>query len=184
MAIFSIQLSAPRTLNASVRDADSLADVLQEIFAHECEDAYLNWNGVRIALNYKYDVSVIIGDVVLMLDSLTERPCGECVIEWPSSSFRASWHVRWSDGRLAISADWIRVTGGIEAALRSVPRLEISIDEFIAEWAELVRLLALRLACLELPGQLDGYAGFSKVARAMSGVSRGLLYRETVPSSG
>lgn len=133
MTIFSMQVSAPRTLNASVRDADSLADVLQEIFAHECEDAYPNWNGVRIALNYKYDVSEIIGDVVLMLDSLTERPYGECVIEWPSSSFRASWHVRWSDGRLAISADWIRVTGGIEAALRSVPRLEISIDEFIAE---------------------------------------------------
>ena len=128
------------------------------MFLHDSEDAYLNWNGVRIALNYKYDVSVIISDIVAMMDMLLEQPDGEGVIEWPSSSFRATWRMSWSKGQLSISADWETITGAIESKLRSVARLEAPLDDFIAEWAELVRFLGNRLDELELPAELEGLA--------------------------
>lgn len=181
MPIFSIQLSAPRFVEDPPHDAETLKEVFEDLFLHETEDAYLNWNGVRIALNYKYDVSAIIPEIVSMVDMLLEQSHGASVIEWPSSSFRATWRLSWSKGQLTISADWIQITGGIESALRSVARLEVPVDAFVAEWSELVRFLAGRLDRLVLSPQLEGLAEFNKVARAISETRRGVLYRQLVP---
>lgn len=181
MAIFSIQASTPRCPDQLPRDADTLTEVIEDLFLHETEDAYLNWNGVRIALNYKYDLSTIFPEVVMMLGALLEQDFGTRAIEWPSSTFRGTWNLSWSEGHLTIVADWISVTGGIEAAARAASRLEIAVDAFLAEWAELVRLLSNQLDRLALSPELEGLPEFEKVARAAAKMRRGLLYRQSLP---
>lgn len=176
MTMFSIQLSSPRCNDEPPLDADTLTELIEDMFLHETEDAYVNWNGVRIALNYKYDVSTIIPEIVTMLDALLEQDRGTSVIEWPSSSFRGTWYLSWSGGQLTVKSDWMQVAGRVESALRTVGRLEVSVDAFVAEWSELVRFLSTLFERLTLSPELDGLAEFQKVARATMKKRRGLLY--------
>lgn len=172
------------TIHEPPRDAESLEELIEDSFPHETEDAYLNWNGVRIALNYKYEVSTMVDDIVSMLAVLLEHPRGTSVIEWPSNCFRATWHLSWSEGKLTISANWITVTGRVETALQSAGALEIPVDAFIAEWSELVRFLASRLDLLAPSSGLEGLAEFQQIARATAKTRRGLLYRDLAERPG
>jgi hypothetical protein len=183
---FGIQVSAPRCVDDSQlgAEAESLKEVIEDLFEHDTEDAYLNWNGSRIALNYKYDISVIIPEILSMVDTLLECRHGTNVVQWPSNTFRATWHLSWSNGQLTILADWIQLTGRVESSLQSVSKLEVQVDDFVAEWSELLRFLASRFDRLVLSPQLEGLSDFRKIVGAVAKKRRGLLYRHETQSLG
>ena len=126
-------------------DVQSLEEIIEDLFPLETEDAYINWNGIRIALNYKYDVSTILQDALSMLEDLLSHNTGDRLVSWPSISFRATWHLRWSQGQLLVEASWEQVCGNLMPILAEIGPVQIQVDAFVAEWMELVNLLAERL---------------------------------------
>ncbi len=177
--MFSIQIGNPRVLRGtSICEAENLCEAIEDTFPHETEDAYLNWNGVRVAINYKYDFSVMASDVVAMLDAILSKPQGEHVASWASSSFRGTWRVRWSEHELVIHPIWEAVTGNIESILASAGDVEIPTMDFVAEWLELLELVARHLETLGVRPDVAGWPELRRLLEAASVAGRGSLYRE------
>lgn len=68
---------------------------MQSIYLLDAEDAVMIWKGEEISLGYKYDVSIILEDILHMLDTLTGAESGQQRIAWPSNSFRCDWTMKW-----------------------------------------------------------------------------------------
>lgn len=169
--MFYVQASQPRCVDA--QDSEStLTAAIERAYPLETEDAYLNWHGVRIALSYKYDISVIVEDVIEMLESLN-APTGELAIAWPSNTFRTDWVLRWSRAQLHCAATWECVAGGVETLLNQARPLEMPVRDFVAEWGELARQVERDLRAV---GYDETLPGLNRLA-ALAGVERGYLYR-------
>jgi hypothetical protein len=182
---FTIQVSRPSlAIHSDISDAESLGDVIEAIFSHETEDAYLNWNGVRVPINYKYDLSVILEDAVPMLLDLVERLEGSHTVTLSSSTLSATWHLTWMNGVLSMSSDWSCVSGRIEDALLRVSNLELPVAAFLSEWSGLIRYLSTLLEPLGLRDELAGWLEFQRVAAAAALASPGALYRHDALASG
>ena len=131
---FVIQASHPRAIAERSADDASLSDALQTVFPLYNEAAILVWNGVYVPLDYKYDLSVMIQDLLDLLSSILESPSGAKVVDWPSNTFAARWRVEWSGSMVSVRADWRTVVGGTEALLQARPEVSLSTSEFTSEW--------------------------------------------------
>ncbi len=140
---FAIQVSKPRiNINReSLIDIESIRELIEEIFPMYTEDMILIWDCVRIPLEYKYDISVIIDEILDLLQTLLDKEEGEMLIVWPSDTFRSNWNLKWKGHSLCIDSEWISVVGLTEEILNKHKRIEISTNEFLAEWKMLLRLL-------------------------------------------
>jgi hypothetical protein len=145
---FLIQASNPRPLRAHDPDDESLSDAIQTVFPLDSEWAFLVWNGVYVPLSYKYDLSLMVDDIVWMLEEMLLRTTGNRVINWPSNTFSATWEMTWNEGVVKVSARWDCVLGGVEALLRGRPTISVRKSEFIAEWKTPLMIVeqTLRLA--------------------------------------
>lgn len=114
---FYIQVNSPRTQSFDSSEIESLSELIEEMFPMDTEDAILSWNGVPAALSYKYDISVMIEDILEMLFCISKGSSGSMVISWPSNTFRADWELSWSENHLSGHSVWHEMTGGVEAIL-------------------------------------------------------------------
>lgn len=97
------------------------------------------WRHVYIPLSYKYDVGMILLDVIRMVRELLASESGEWQVDWPSNTFGCRWHFRWEDECLIVtSSEWRSVVGGTEELLRGRPILQIGKSEFVFEWKALL----------------------------------------------
>jgi hypothetical protein len=131
---FALQTSNPRLAPVSRQRYADLAHAMQFIFPMATEDAILSFHHVPIRLSYKYDLAVLIDDLVPLLRSLLAEEAGSTVVKWASDTFRAHWGLGWSQDKLSIDAKWMRVSGGCEALLNQRGTLELPVASFIAEW--------------------------------------------------
>ena len=138
---FAIQTSNPRpTRMVSGSDA-SVGEAIETIFPLLTEFAVLVWNNVYVPLNYKYDISVIFDDIVLLVHSLVEGEHGEFSIEWPSNTFHAKWRLSWTAEEVTVKGSWKSVIGGTEALLNAAPVITVGKEAFLAEWGNLLRFV-------------------------------------------
>ena len=108
----------------------------------ETEDAIIVWNHIYIPLSYKYDLSIMIDDILPMCLSLLERDEGNQEICWASNSFNAVWKLSWFSGKLNVSAEWNSIVGDIDSVATNCNVLNITVDQFLGEWKGLlVKLL-------------------------------------------
>ena len=61
---FCIQLGNPKTEVIKKRDYDDLSDAIVAIYPEYTEFMHIIWQGISIAVEYKYDVSVMIIDIL------------------------------------------------------------------------------------------------------------------------
>lgn len=95
---FYIQASNPRTNSIANPNDKTLADAIETIFLLNTESAILMWNYISVPLSYKYDISYMIEDILLLLDALRSRENGEMTIHWLPDTFRCNWTVQWAAG--------------------------------------------------------------------------------------
>jgi hypothetical protein len=139
---FIIQASNPRAELIHDIEDESLSDAVQAVFPMETEDMLMVWNGIYVPLSYKYDVSLMVDDILDLCGNLLAATEGHRVIWWPSNTFAAVWDVKWCSNVVTIKAQWHRVVGGTEALLAAKPCISIPVDDFLAEWKRPLELVA------------------------------------------
>jgi len=142
---FYIQVSNPISFSIEEDDVESLGEVIEDIFPMDTEDAYICWNGISVALSYKYDISVIISDILCMLEEITSSNSGNISVNWPSNTFRADWNISWVDDELTCKSSWENVSGSIESILNKHSIVTTTTTNFISEWGSLIDHLSKHL---------------------------------------
>jgi len=90
---FAIQASNPRFLAHFDAGDASLSDAIQTVFPLEAEYALIVWNWVYIPITYKYDLSLMTEDIIGLIELMMSERSGNQTIQWPSSTFAATWSV-------------------------------------------------------------------------------------------
>jgi hypothetical protein len=136
---FMIQASDPQPSKFVSAEGLSLGEALETIFPLTTEFALLAWNDVYVPLTYKYDISIMIDDVIGMLNKIVSVEDGTATIYWPSNNFSSKWILSWNTSGLSIETVWESVIGGTESLLNRAPYLEIDKNEFLFAWKPLLR---------------------------------------------
>ena len=134
MNFFEIKPGVPRPGEIAGGAADDLSDAVQTAFPLETDDAIVLWNGVAIPLSYKYDVSIILEDVIGMLESCRIGAARTIYVNFGSDTFNADWTVQLREDSVAVTAVWNSVVGDREAELNKCSTLVINRDDFTSQW--------------------------------------------------
>ena len=174
---FWIQVGNPTTVSSpAFRKDTDLPEALQAMFPMETEDAIVAWNHVLIPVSYKYDLSVILEDVLELLNRLVGKRRDSFSISFGSDTFQTKWQVTQVSADLRIESHWSGVSGSIEPLLNQRSLLEIPVTEFLSEWKELLRMV---LDCCQRSGlsEMDcqGIRALHQMVRQIPG--NGRLYR-------
>jgi hypothetical protein len=136
---FAIQVGNPRYFKHVEEDSTELNEILQDLFPFPTEFCFLIWNHVYIPLDYKYDISIILDDIVHLFREILENESGELYIAWPSNTFRTEWTMAWDAVDITITTAWWCVIGHcLEDVLNKVNVLKINKVDFLREWKMLL----------------------------------------------
>jgi len=141
---FYIQVSNPIFLYSSSEIVSDLAEAIQVVFPMETENAFIVWNYTYIPLGYKYDLSVIIDDLLPMLSDLITQKEGSYRACFGSDTFNAEWNLEWYDEKLYIAAKWNNLAGNlVKLTSSSCSSLETKIDIFLSEYKKLFQQVSI-----------------------------------------
>lgn len=136
---FWIQVSNPTFLHCPAQVATDVADAIETIFPMKTERGFIVWNHVYIPFSYKYDLSVMIDDILFMIFKLKETNQGSYKFCFGSNTFNAEWDLSWKDTNLYLSSQWNSLGGRIiNMASSDCKHLESQIDVFINEYKKLI----------------------------------------------
>ena len=138
---FTIQASNPMFEQGSEREVEELATAIQMTFPMNTEAAIMVWNSTPIRLSYKYDLGVVVYDLLAMLEDLLSPGPGATSVSWSSTTFMADWDLQWMDGRLDINTNWASVEGHYEDLLNRRAHLETDQQQFASEWKRPLRTI-------------------------------------------
>ena len=146
MTSFIIQASNPHSAADHDVRVDSLGDAIETVFPLNTEDALLIWNHIYVPLSYKYDIAIIMSDVLDIIEAIHASPQSSHSVHWPSNTFAAIWNMRWDQGMIEVQSKWNCVVGGTEALLVSKPEIRIPCEDFVAEWKRPLQIAERALA--------------------------------------
>lgn len=121
--------------------SETIEEAIEDIYMLNSEYLVMLWNHVPVLISYKYDMSILITDVLLLLKTLRTKEAGQLSIVWPSNTFRTDWLLHWRENQLTIDTRWINVIGGTESLLNHVPKLMIDKQHFCNEWKKVLEIL-------------------------------------------
>jgi hypothetical protein len=160
-----------------------LGDAIEDGFSADTEDALIVWNNVRIPIDYKYDMSVIIDDVLDMLEQVMSARSGSHRVTFASDTFNSVWELEWEDDRLSISPIWLSVRGPTDVLTSACGRIESEKEHFLAEWKVPFKRIVTGLQTSGI-SLLDA-SEYERLARVEASIRRyGRLYREGDPTDG
>jgi len=137
--IFAIQTCNPKLVRDQIpENAPDLAGAVEAIYAPCTEDAILFWNRVPVRISYRYDLSVLLDDLVPLIEQVARNNEGSEETRWASNTFSAIWQTGWDYGEIRISSHWRAVAGSYENLLNSRPTVEVPRMEFLGEWRPLL----------------------------------------------
>jgi len=136
---FVIQAGSPRFDSRRGVQVADVSDAIQTIFPMITEDAFLLWDSIPVGINYKYDFSILIDDLLALLPEVINSPEGNYRVGWGSNTFRAHWFLEWKGEDLTIESKWHGISGNYQQLLNSQPQLQIRRDQFVCEWKEVLR---------------------------------------------
>jgi hypothetical protein len=134
--IFSIDPKSPEPFVCLGGNASDLADAIELGFPMEADDAVMLWNNIPIPLNYKYDISVILPDVLDVLNHCQED---KKIKTWfASNTFTTQWTVETKNEMVEVHADWRAVVGKNIIQLNQVPDISVPKAHFLKQWSDLL----------------------------------------------
>jgi len=113
---------------------EEISYAIQLVFPMVTERALLVWEDIYIPICYKYDLSVMMEDILFMLSELQEKNQGTCQIGFGSDTFNALWEMEWVNEKLSINAKWDYVRGNLAVVNSSCNKLIIDVSTFLCEW--------------------------------------------------
>lgn len=138
---FYIQSGNPMIQCIANCNDKSLADAIESMFPLNTESAVLMWNHISIPLSYKYDISYMMEDILVLLNMLQSREKGELTICWLPDTFRCDWTIRWDAEELNIHSRWENTVGNLEMLLNERPTISLKKDDFIKEWKSILGIV-------------------------------------------
>lgn len=139
--IFYIQTSNPFIVKETNIHDSKISEAIESVFPMNTEELILFWNHVGIPISYKYDISYMIDDILMMLQNIKLKGKGELLIHWLPDTFRADWKLEWSGEKISINANWENLKGNLQKILVDSKRVELLKKEFISEWKMLLKIL-------------------------------------------
>ncbi len=175
---FYIQTGKPRPNKHAVAHVRSIGSAIFDTFEMHTEDACLVWDRIFVPLSYRYDLSVIINDILCIIKNLRKADSGAFHTYFPSDTFHCGWRFTWSGDDLRIEAIWDSLSGNLHDHDVLSAEIQVSRSCFIGEWVELLRVVR------------DGvrYCGFdasvtepldSLLSECEGKYPRGLLYQDS-----
>ncbi|MEU2827832.1 hypothetical protein ABZ667_04060 [Streptomyces lavendulae] len=122
-----------------VAGAADLADAVGEMYSCEAEDAVLVWNRLPIRLTYRYDIAVLLDDLVPLLEEVRRPGFSGTEVFWGSDTFRAEWKLTPEGGGLRIRARWHSTLGNHESSLTERGDVTVGAKEFVGAWCKVLR---------------------------------------------
>lgn len=142
---FRIQVSNPRNNGCFCSEDEKISEAIETIFPMMTEEALLVWNTIYIPLNYKYDISIMIEDILSMLKNLREKKQDNMIINWASNTFASKWELQWDENNILINTNWNMVLGHTEVLLNDSNSIRIRKTSFMEEWKKLLEVLIINL---------------------------------------
>jgi hypothetical protein len=172
---FRIQSSIPKNNGCHDKEDEKLSEAIETIFPMLTEEAFIIWNTIYIPLNYKYDLSCMIEDILSMLKNLRENFKGNMKINWASDSFACEWYLIWNNQNLKINSKWIKTNGHVEELLNKSSEINIEKDLFTREWKKILEKLIGNLT--ECGYSIENLIDMNKLEKEFNFIKKyGLLY--------
>src|SRR5688500_17807207 len=133
---FRIQVSNPKIIKQNNVLAGDVGHAIFLIIPSNTEDAFMNWQGIRIPISYKYDMCNITLDILYMLDEILSSDDGFYEHGFSSNTFSAYWDIKWDTriNKVWIKAKWDSISADFGGILDYKNSLEIEINQFLSEW--------------------------------------------------
>lgn len=132
--MFYIQAPVPMLNPNRSRTYPSVGDAMRGVIQRVTETMYWVWNGVPIAVGYGEPFGVLLLNVLGLVEACLAKPAATWPFGLREEAFVARWTPTWADGDIRIDAEWHSAPGGVEPLLRERPRIEMPLDQFLAEW--------------------------------------------------
>jgi hypothetical protein len=152
IGFFRIEKGSPKVNTNIAGFAEDIGEAIQIAFPLETEDAMLHWGERKVPISYKYDLSVILEDVVGMLEWCKRSSSTSLDVDFGSDTFAAEWHLERQRDSLSITVLWRSVSGDHEEELNQYGPVLIQCSRFVNEWNAVLRValsgvegLALRI---------------------------------------
>ena len=142
--MFKIQISNPITINKRYRNINDIVSAIQSIFPLDNEYCFIVWNHIFIPVSYKYNISIMIKDILRIINFI-KREERYLEFHWASNSFFALWKMECTSNTVIIESTWTQVLGGLTELLQKKPILEVDKQEFLKEWTTLALFVKTKL---------------------------------------
>lgn len=174
---FYIQANNPKTQYTADCNDNTLADAIESTFLLNTENAILMWNYIGIPLSYKYDISYMMEDILVLLNALQNTENGKLRICWLPDTFRCDWTIRWNMEKLDIQSHWENTVGHLEVLLNEKSYLSVKKDNFIKEWKSILGKVIVGLKnCGYEEKNIKGMKKLIQQYESING--NGMLYKE------
>lgn len=172
---FVLQVSNPATQPPRPAKVADLAQAVEAIYPMMTEDAVFIWNFYPLLVGYKYDLSVMIDDLLPMLSQILDLESGEYVVHWGSDTFRDIWRLRWDNDQLTAEIDWQGDLGDRAEFFQGLAVVNMARADFLAEWKML--LTRIRTDVESAPLKMANRAAFDRLRAIEAAIPRyGQLY--------
>lgn len=175
--VFSIQASNPKFKTSEKIKEKHLSEAVESIFPLNTESAIISWNHIAIPLSYKYDISYMLTDILLLIGDIQNKDNGKKIVRWLPDTFRCNWMVEWDDKWINIDTYWECTVGHLEEILNK--KSDICIDKFVflGEWKQVLGIVIEGLVVCgynkeELEGMTELIEKYEKIGEL------GILYKE------
>ncbi len=123
--MFKIQISNPEILGIIDENDTNIEEAIQTIYPVETEYAFMIWNHIFIPLSYKYDISLMIKDFILIYQFLRSEKEKTWQLHWASNTFASYWELIKDGDYIQIKTIWNTVIGKLESVLNSNSEMTI-----------------------------------------------------------
>jgi hypothetical protein len=123
--MFKVQISNPEILTIVDKNDKSIEEAIQTIFPLETEYGFVIWNHIFIPVSYKYDISFMIKDFILLCKFIEDENEKTFQLHWVSNTFASQWELVKKGDSIQIKTVWSNVIGRLEGLLNSNSEITI-----------------------------------------------------------
>ena len=138
---FYIQTGKPSRNKNAAFTIHGLGDAIFDAFRLDTEQACIVWDRIYVPISYRNDLSVIIDEILFIIENLHKTESGDFQNYFSSNTFHCNWHFRWTEDDLRIEASWDSLSGQLHKHNVLSTEINCSRSCFIGEWLELLRVV-------------------------------------------
>ncbi|MCU0435831.1 MAG: hypothetical protein MUC87_20395, partial [Bacteroidia bacterium] len=158
-----------------------MGQAIHHIFPMTTEMAFIFWNGYFIPINYKYDISVCIDDIISCLEKILNPQSQKLTLTFGSDTFNGYWDIEIIGQQLQISAHWDSIRGLEKYVNNQIP-VKLNTNDFVAEWCGILTVIDNALVQNRISLIKEQYLVDRMRKIVALNNNKGVLYRDLKPS--